>query len=189
MFRFRCKYHRLRQLQALLHHYPPASMYSHSLHSPIADPGSDFYFTATNIEKPVLINYKKRIFLYFYLNIYWAPLDEYKSGCIICVLEREKEGRVVRLCLTGLTGSSARGESLGWSAQSLVVSSDQTIIKLWPGRARDGSDKKIQIFPHQSQSQESRQAQTVNPCPAMSRTFLILYYRLTWSSGEKKIYI
>ena len=116
MFRFRCKYHRLRQLQALLHHYPPASMYSHSLHSPIADPGSDFYFTATNIEKPVLIYYKKRKFLYLYWNIYWAQLDEYKSGCIICVLEREKEGRVVRLCLTGLTGSSARGESLGWSA-------------------------------------------------------------------------
>ena len=90
--------------------------------------------------------------------------------------KREKEGRVVRLCLTGLTGSSARGESLGWSAQSLVVSSDQTIIKLWPGRARDGSDKKIQIFPHQSQSQESTQDRhklliRVQPCPGPSLYF------------------
>ena len=56
--------------------------------------------------------------------------------------------------------------------KSGLVSSDQTIIKLWPGRARDGSDKKIQIFPHQSQSQDRHKLLIrVQPCPGPSLYF------------------
>ena len=60
------------------------------------------------------------------------------------------------------------------SLASLVVSSDQTIIKLWPTRARlpeRSRDKKIQIFPVQPAPSQHRQPQTDNlgPAPWSSR--------------------
>ena len=82
--------------------------------------------------------------------------------------KREKEGRVVRLCLTGLTGSSARGESLGWSA---LIKLSLNCGQAGPGTAQTRKYKYFHIRVRVKSQDRHKLLIRVQPCPGPSLYF------------------